>query len=227
MVFVRIAILFSVLTQDALAYRAHEKLDLAADSNSSSSSGSLSSLTWEQATGEWVFYYKEWCPFTQEIFKMLDEHKAFEGFIKRVGTKNMKCFSSFEDVLAAQVGSFASHQFGAWIMKSTQGMIDPNDGSASVVGGPAIPCDSHFSKKEMGVHNEMTAAYQKSHDESCDRCWTYNGNRYCNSAATVPAIVINGVKYCETSELKAWFEKYVDHFKAANDATLEKGPSLS
>merc|ERR1719215_2341325 len=99
---------------------------------STDSTDSIIPLKWDDTTGPWTFYYKEWCPFTQQIFKMLNRAGAFEGFVKRVGTKNMKCFSDFEDVIADQL----------------QNSIDPTH----------IPCDRFFSqgrKEQEGVFKEM------------------------------------------------------------------------
>eukprot|EP00927_Polykrikos_kofoidii_P046359 TRINITY_DN4058_c0_g1_i1.p1 TRINITY_DN4058_c0_g1~~TRINITY_DN4058_c0_g1_i1.p1 ORF type:complete len:252 (-),score=29.56 TRINITY_DN4058_c0_g1_i1:254-937(-) len=143
------------------------------------------------AHSKWVFYYKEWCPYAQLIFKSLHQKRLLDAFRKRA---TMRCFSSFEDAIAANTKRAATaEQVTAMIAQNN--FTDPNEGLS---GAAEIQCDLNVSMKEHKVWDEMERAWVSGHDVSCTK-------QFGNSKHTSPALVIGNTKYCESMELLKWF----------------------
>lgn len=161
----------------------------------------------DAAAKKWTFFFKEWCPSTQEIFAELQRKGLLSAFMEKVGTENMRCFSSFEDFIASGQNV---PQYGVRSVRDITSkfqMIDPNDFPGRSSSLAEIPCDRFFTKHETTVRNEMKKAWDSNKDESC--------RNYGNGAYTVPALVVGGVKFCETRLLKKWLS---DNMKAVSEA---------
>lgn len=160
-------------------------------------SGSILGLDCKAAigAGKWTFFYKEWCPFSQVLLQKLKEFGKLAEFRDN---NIMKCFSGFEDVIAAMYPMLPTsdipHRVNEFMIEND--FIDPNEG------GGNVPCEYKFSKGDSNVYNEMEAAHLANHDVSCGAEYPY-----FNSPHTVPALVIGGKKYCQTGELLSWIKR--------------------
>jgi hypothetical protein len=175
-----------------------------------STSAGIGELSAEDAANKkWTFFFKEWCPSTQQVFAELYRKGLLSAFIEKVGTDNMRCFSSFEDF----IGSSDQNQpeFGIKNVHDLLNkfhMLDPNDFPGRSSSLEEIPCDRHFTKGENTVRDEMAAAWENSHDESCT-------DKYGNGPYTVPALVIGKKKFCETRLLRQWLS---DNMEAVSES---------
>lgn len=164
-----------------------------------------------KAAGPLTFFYKEWCPFCQKVFVKLHQMGKWTSFRDN---NNMGCFSSFADliILDDRFTPRCKGRCTGWdlaekvpkLIKNpstyfppsfvSQGWIDPNIANGSV------PCDMYFSERKSKVHDDMVQAWKDGHDVSCT-------SKFRNDEETVPALVIGGTKYCESSFVLNWIEK--------------------
>jgi len=139
---------------------------------------------------KWVFYYMEWCPNAQLIFKELRKHGMLDAFRKRA---TMRCVSSFEDFITSHTKQGATvQQVATFIAKGN--FADPNEGLSAE---NEIKCDSAASTHQSMVWEEMERAWDSGHDISCTK--TFNNNKH-----TSPALVIGNTMYCQARELRSW-----------------------